>query len=363
MRCLLDSDNMKKEDVYGMRRYLLLPRQSISLASSSTYGNQSSISSVEDVALLEQKAIASINANANVLFGARLHNRQNTNNDDEYEYNSQYFFACGTLLDIAKEDASINGQQVQALATLDGLCSWVRNCLSNDGHGSTILTGLIHGYSNNNKVVDDDSNCRADTSLEEVEERNNNNSLNKSAATTKTTTSSALRSGKKKRPVSIIDPSSSSLLPFMDNDNEKNNQRQKIILNAIIAIATGKPRKGHSIIGAGTYRDGMVGWMALSREYAQLSSSSSSSSSSGGAMSTETAAAASINDHHNVDDDNYDNKSANPSSSSSMEVRGSREVSLYKSRNGEVTKIEHLACTTPEYLTEAGGAMARIFFV
>jgi hypothetical protein len=348
---------MKKEDVYGMRRYLLLPRQSISLASSSTYGNQSSISSVEDVALLEQKAIASINANANVLFGARLHNRQNTNNDDEYEYNSQYFFACGTLLDIAKEDASINGQQVQALATLDGLCSWVRKCLSNNGHGSTVLTGLMHGYSNNNKVVDDDSNCSADTSLEEEEERSNNNSLNKSAATTKTTTSSALRSGKKKRSVSIIDPSSSSLLlPFMDN--EKNNQRQKIILNAITAIATGKPRKGHSIIGAGTYRDGMVGWMALSREYAQLSSSS------GVAVSNETAAAAATINDQKVDvDDNDDNKSANPSSSSSMEVRGSREVSLYKSRNGEVTKIEHLACTTPEYLTEAGGAMARIFFV
>jgi hypothetical protein len=149
----------------------------------------------------------------------------------------------------------------------------------------------------------------------------------------------------------------------MDNDNENKNQRQKI-LDAITAIATGKPRKGHSIIGAGTYRDGMVGWMALSREYAQLSSSSTPSSSSGGAVSTETAAAATINDHKVDVDDNDNDKSANPSFfSSSMEVRGSREVSLYKSRNGEVTKIEHLACTTPEYLAEAGGAMARIFFV
>jgi hypothetical protein len=327
-----------------MRRYLLLP-QSISLAlASSTYGHQSSISRVEDVALLEQKAIASINANANVLFGARLHNRQNTEDD---EYNSQYFFACGTLLDIAKEDASINGQQVQALATLDGLCSWVRRCVSNDGHGSTVLYGLIHGYN---------------SLEEEEEERNNNNSLNKRTTTT-TTTSSALRSGKKRRSVSLIDPSSSILLPLMDNDNENKNQRQKI-LDAITAIATGKPRKGHSIIGAGTYRDGMVGWMALSREYAQLSSSSTPSSSSGGAVSTETAAAATINDHKVDVDDNDNDKSANPSFfSSSMEVRGSREVSLYKSRNGEVTKIEHLACTTPEYLAEAGGAMARIFFV
>jgi hypothetical protein len=39
------------------------------------------------------------------------------------------------------------------------------------------------------------------------------------------------------------------------------------------------------------------------------------------------------------------------------------EVQLYRSRDGEVTTIEHLAHTEPEYLKEAGGAMARMFFV
>jgi hypothetical protein len=351
-----------------MRRYLLLPRSQSSLISSSS-ASSSNYSSAEEVAILEKEAIASINANANVLFGVRLHhhhhqknnnstlpssniidesfsNNYNINDNDELYHNSQYSLACGTLLDIAKEDASINGQQVQALAALDGLCHWARRCLSNNGEGSAVLTGLIRGYTT---YVDDDDNCGATTSLEEEEAeeeafRNNNNSLNKSATTTTatTTTTSSSRRGKK-RSVSIIESSS------LEKSDEK--QRQKI-LEAITAIATGKPRKGHSIIGAGTYRDGMIGWMALSREYALLSSSSSSSN-----VALTTAAIDYI-----VDDD-YTNTTANPTFSSEEVKGGSREISLYKSRNGEVTKIEHLACTTPEYLAMAGGAMARIFFV
>jgi len=42
--------------------------------------------------------------------------------------------------------------------------------------------------------------------------------------------------------------------------------------------------------------------------------------------------------------------------------KGLEEMALYKSRDGEITKIEHLAHTQPEYLREAGGAMARLFF-
>lgn len=331
-----------------MRRYLLLPQSSLS----SSYDSHTSNSQTEEeVATLEKKAIASINANANVLFGARLHYHNDsyirgigsllpTSNDVEsYSDNTQYFFACGTLLDIAKEDASINGQQVQALAALDGLCHWVRTCLSNNGQGSTVLTGLIHGY--NNYVDDDYSVSSATTTCLEGDEAKTNNKNSLKKVTTPTTTTSP-RSGK--RSVSIIIESSS-----LGNNNE--NQRQKI-LEAITAIATGKPRKGHSIIGAGTYRDGMIGWMALSREYAQLSSSSN-------AALTE---AATLNEHKEVDDD-YKNTITNPTFFSEEVKGGSFEISLYKSRNGEVTKIEHLACTTPEYLIEAGGAMARIFFV
>ena len=110
------------------------------------------------------------------------------------------------------------------------------------------------------------------------------------------------------------------------------NESQRIqMLEAIRAISTGIPRPGHSVVGAGTYRDGMKGWVALSREYTQLATTNS-------------------DDAVTLD-------------SSYVGRVGLEELALYKSRNGEVTKIEHLAHTTPEYLKEAGGAMARLFFV
>jgi hypothetical protein len=71
------------------------------------------------------------------------------------------------------------------------------------------------------------------------------------------------------------------------------------------------------VVGAGTYRDGKDAWIALAWEYCQLASNR----------------------------------------------KGLEEVQLYRSRDGEVTTIEHLAHTEPEYLKEAGGAMARMFFV
>jgi hypothetical protein len=83
------------------------------------------------------------------------------------------------------------------------------------------------------------------------------------------------------------------------------------------------------LVGAGTYKDGRRGWVALAREYAQLA----------------------INPNALTLDASY------------VTRRGLEEVTLYKSRDGEITAIEHLAHTQPEYLREAGGAMARVFFV
>lgn len=100
------------------------------------------------------------------------------------------------------------------------------------------------------------------------------------------------------------------------------------MMDAVRAIATGEPRPGHSVVGAGTYRDGKIGWTALAREYSQLATTESVSL-----------------------DASYVGR------------KGLEELALYNSRGGEVTKIEHLAHTQPEYLREAGGAMARIFFV
>ena len=82
---------------------------------------------------------------------------------------------------------------------------------------------------------------------------------------------------------------------------------------AVQAIATGIPRKGHSVIGVGTFRDGEKGWKALAREF-------------------------------------VDRKLA-------------EEVALYQKFGGQIVGIEHLADKNPSYLKSAGGAMARVFFL
>lgn len=82
---------------------------------------------------------------------------------------------------------------------------------------------------------------------------------------------------------------------------------------AVKAIATGVPRKGHSVVGAGTYRDGEDGWKKLATEY--------------------------------------------------VERDLAEEASLYRSLGARVVGIEHLADRNPEYLSSAGGAMVRLFFL
>ncbi|KAL3806849.1 hypothetical protein ACHAXA_008237 [Cyclostephanos tholiformis] len=121
------------DEIYGMRRYLLLRR-----SYDADGGGASPPGGHDDV-------VASLHANKNVLFGSRLHHRPDLSDDiDYYDHRSRYLDACGTLLDVAKEDASINGQQVQALASLDGLCAWVSECLdSDDGGGSDIIAALM----------------------------------------------------------------------------------------------------------------------------------------------------------------------------------------------------------------------------
>ena len=255
---------LREDDEYGVRRYLLLPRTDDSAA---MYDSDN--------------VIASLNANRNVLFGARLHAPTHRGEGDDEDDLADYLAATGPLLDIAREDAAINGQQVQALATLNGLCSWVRACLEKEGEGSDVLTGLLHG----------EQTPSTDT---RTSDRQNKAPIGKRSNLTIT--------------------GSSYGLPKRKADRVK-------LTEAIRAIATGEPRPGHSVVGVGTYRDGKSGWMALAREYA----------------------------------------SGLDPSREGKNVQG--ELALYRSRGGEVTSIEHLAHTEPEYLREAGGAMARIFFV
>jgi hypothetical protein len=83
-------------------------------------------------------------------------------------------------LDVAKEDASVNGQQPQALATLNGMCSWVKQCLDEDGEGSDVITKLIHGGqpnllhdNTNNGVEEVTSTSNTNTSEEKIKRMSN----------------------------------------------------------------------------------------------------------------------------------------------------------------------------------------------
>ena len=296
------------DNVYGIRRYLLISRSQEEeeeedakyYAENENYSPSSTSTNI----------IASINANRNVLFGARLHHARGIDPssvmDDGDDYITNYLAACGSLLDVAKIDASINGQQVQALATLNGLCSWVSECLENDGEGSVVLKGLIYGE----KGI---APAMMDTMI-------HNGGSSRSA---RKGDMSKLPRGK--RANQRIETNHESFMTLAVKDEAQ----RLLLLEAVRAIATGHPRPGHTVVGAGTFRDGRRGWVALAREYAQLA----------------------INPNALALDSSY------------VRRLGLEEVALYRSHEGEVTAIEHLAHTQPEYLREAGGAMARIFFV
>lgn len=91
-------------------------------------------------------------------------------------------------------------------------------------------------------------------------------------------------------------------------------QNQNVVAyDAVVAIATGVPRKGHGMLGAGTLRDGQEAWEKLAKEFCQQG--------------------------------------------------GSEEVQLYQAHGAEVVGIEYLADKSEAYMKSAGGSMARMFFV
>lgn len=203
------------DNAYGIRRYLLLPRNVD-----------------DDYSKVEFKdVIASLNANQNVMFGARVHGESNL---------SEYLNSCGPLLDVAKEDASINGQQPQALCTLNGLCDWVKECLDNSGAGSDVLSVLMHEKPAIQQPITDD---------EEISSQYTNQ-----------------QNQKEKPEYAQKIPDRTAKYTVLDNEVKI---RQ---LQAITAIATGIPRPGHSVVGMGTYRDGEDAWIALAWEYSRLAS-------------------------------------------------------------------------------------------
>ena len=82
---------------------------------------------------------------------------------------------------------------------------------------------------------------------------------------------------------------------------------------AVVAMATGVPREGHSVVGMGTFRDAQFGWEELAKEFVG----------------------------RNLGE----------------------EAALYQSKGGELVTIEHMADKSDAYIKSAGGAMARFFFL
>lgn len=107
---------------------------------------------------------------------------------------------------------------------------------------------------------------------------------------------------------SLLGRTPSKAVKKMQQDPEK-----AVALEAALAIATGIPRPGHSVVGQGTYRDGAAAWEELAKEYVRLNLS--------------------------------------------------EECQLYQARGAELVGIELLADTSPDYMRSAGGSMARLFFL
>ena len=280
---VIQRELLEGNKAYGVRRYLLLPRNEF-----------------DEYSLKENQkdVIASVNANQNIIFGLRLHSQTTTSTSSSSGVLTNYLNACGPLVDVAKEDASMNAQQPQALCTLNGLCDWVKECLDENGKGSTVLDVLMH------EVESDSSSPQA------IEEEEDENNLNEEEEDDDSTVVVEKHMSKQR----IQNRSKSYTV--------QNETQRQLKLEAITAIATSTPRPGHSVLGAGTYRDGREPWIHLAWEYTKLCSP-------------------------------WD-KSCRT---------GLEELMVYKSRDGEVGAIEHLAHKEESYLKSAGGAMARVFFV
>ena len=90
-------------------------------------------------------------------------------------------------------------------------------------------------------------------------------------------------------------------------------QDDGVSFEAVKSVATGVPREGHSVLGAGTYRDAEHGWELVVREFIRKGLC--------------------------------------------------KEANLYMYKQGELAFVEHLADKKEAYLRTAGGAMAKFYFV
>lgn len=117
---------------YGPREYHLLPLQIFGGSSSEVLdhsgGRRGVIVSRKRI---NEFRVASLYANRNVLIGAWC------------QEPFSIVETCAPLVDKAMKHAESNGEQVQALAALHGLCGWIAECVARDGEGSSVLHNIL----------------------------------------------------------------------------------------------------------------------------------------------------------------------------------------------------------------------------
>ena len=110
---------------YGSREYILL------LAPRDVGDSLDAVDQDGDL------VVASMRAHRNILFGARLGNKPPAVSLEEWTVDA----VCPALLRVAMQDASEQGEQVQAVSTLRGLCDWVATCLKESSSSSSSSDG------------------------------------------------------------------------------------------------------------------------------------------------------------------------------------------------------------------------------
>ena len=203
---------------YGSREYRLVFQRPPNAEDDTT----TTTTTTSDGTMVEQP-VASLRAHRNIIFGAQLFTMSSAGKPPA-KTPKLLQEVCLPLLDAALEDASQDGEQPQAMATLHGLCDYVTTC--------------IHAYEeilpNENGTIDHHHHPPKLKDISEVLYQ--------------------IVAGK-----------------FDDHHSDEPSSSPSLespTYQAIRAIATGLPRPGHSAVGQGTYRDGEAAWLALAQEFA-----------------------------------------------------------------------------------------------
>jgi hypothetical protein len=214
--------------------------------------------------------LASICVKRNIIFGSRVYTNSSSQ-DCTTTGGGGYIQSTLPLMEKALGEASREGDQPQGLAALNGLSCYVRHAIQEEGFSPSLEVW--------------------------------------------------------RRRCCFISSSSSSSSSSLETVDAPQNEDAQQVLQAVTAVATQIPRKGHSVVGIGTYCDARKGWTDLAKEYATISE-------------LEHA-------------DRYRYKYVQEG-----------DASLFQRMEAIFVNIEYIGLDeNPEYWKDAGGAMARFFFM